>query len=268
MRSSSSPADCLSLNRNCFFSRHFTTAADPCGASAGSSWVGITCNALEPSGVTGITLRNAAIYADLTDAVTAFAQLGTLQSINLAQNSLYNAIPSALGQLVSLTSINLEKNFLQGTLPSDIGLLTNLVTLDLSNCQLDGVLPPALSRATSLKVLDLVNNTYLCGALIGISAAADVEIEGTNITVGGGAREGCPTTATKQSDRLSLDSLSTLLASAGPLDASWGSADPCSQSSGWKGVTCSGAGDVQGVNLTGEGVEGHGGGSISSLLQP
>ena len=52
-------------------------------------------------------------------------------------------------------------------------------------------------------------------------------------------------------DKGALGRVQEAMGGAG-VDASWGNADPCDATLGWKGVKCSSAGDVQGVSLAGE----------------
>ena len=54
------------------------------------------------------------------------------------------------------------------------------------------------------------------------------------------------------SETAPLNHLLDAMGGVGNVDASWGNADPCHATLGWKGVKCSSAGDVQGVSLAGE----------------
>ena len=121
--------------------------------------------------------------------------------------------------------------------------MTNLVSLDLSANYLADSLPPALSRATSLQSLVLDNNTSLCGDITRLNSGGVVSYANTNITIA------CPQINKKQSDLNSLTKLSAGLGAKA--SSSWLVANsyPCSD---WVGISCSAAGDVQGVNLTGE----------------
>ena len=74
----------------------------------------MTCNAYKPGGVVGLSLAGANIYSDLLGIAAPLLQLGTLRSIELTGNSLYNAIPSEIGLLAALTSIKLGTTFFGG----------------------------------------------------------------------------------------------------------------------------------------------------------
>ena len=89
----------------------------------------------------------------------------------------------------------------------------------------------------------MLNNTDLCGPV--------TKLNSLTATVRHSINASQPCVSRKQIDVDSMEDLGLVLGGPGTgADASWTGSDPCV---GWVGVTCSVAGDVEGVNLTGEG---------------
>ncbi|KAJ9540191.1 hypothetical protein OSB04_026697 [Centaurea solstitialis] len=119
-------------------------------------------------------------YGDKT-----FESLGTLESLDLANNhlsgvipecwirwpflvylrldnnDLFGEIPRTLGSLYSLRSLNVCNNKLSGSLTVSLRNLTNLQILQLSGNELDGRVPAWLGREfSSLRILNLRSNHF------------------------------------------------------------------------------------------------------------
>ena len=88
---------------------------------------------------------------------------GRVIGLDLGDNNLSGAIPSALGGLGSLTHLDLSTNDLSGAIPPELGDLDGLTHLDLSHNPLSGVIPPSLIRL-DLQSLRL-SGTELCAPL-------------------------------------------------------------------------------------------------------
>ena len=56
----------------------------------------MTCDANKPSGVVGLSLGSANIYADLFSAVNVLTPLFSLKAVNLSLNSLYGVVRGGL----------------------------------------------------------------------------------------------------------------------------------------------------------------------------
>jgi hypothetical protein len=121
-------------------------ATVPCCA-----WKGVSCNATTGR-VTELTVFALNVSAPIPAAI---ANLTMLQSVNLAYNSLYGAIPAFLGPpaLPDLNFVRLDGNRLSGTIPPtltvlDLSVVGNLLTGPI----------PATFGAAQFNSIDLADN--------------------------------------------------------------------------------------------------------------
>jgi len=102
---------------------------------------------------------------------TQLRSMGDLQTLNLADNRMFDAVGQGLDQLRylwgrrlpnSLIALDLSGNSLSGSIPADIADIVppNLVTFKLANCSLTGTLPSALVRSGALALLDASRNFW------------------------------------------------------------------------------------------------------------
>ncbi|KAM5586940.1 receptor-like protein EIX2 [Rosa sericea] len=98
-----------------------------------------------------------------------FANLKSLEDLDLRMNSIQGQIPKAIGTLCSLRILDLSRNSFNGSLENvlngfsngtsyRLGLLENLKELDLSWNQFSGSIPQSISNLSSLEKLDLRGN--------------------------------------------------------------------------------------------------------------
>ena len=92
-------------------------------------------------------------------------QLQKLTSLGLYNNQLTENIPTEIGQLQELTYLGLYNNQLTGNIPTEIGQLNELTRLDLSNNQLTGNIPTEIGQLQELTELFLGYNSGLTGPL-------------------------------------------------------------------------------------------------------
>lgn len=85
--------------------------------------------------------------------------LGQLQTLDLNDNQLEGAIPSALGELTDLTDLNLGRNRLNGDIPLALTKLAKLESLKLHNNALTGKIPSDFDNLQALEVLRLEENS-------------------------------------------------------------------------------------------------------------
>ena len=83
-------------------------------------------------------------------------ELTKLESLNLSNNNLIDALPGEIGRLRELRTLDASKNGMTG-IPSEIGKLVNLEVLNLSENKLTG-LPLELGELKKLRTLDLRGN--------------------------------------------------------------------------------------------------------------
>ncbi len=187
-------------------------------------------------------------------------QLRKLTSMGLYNNQLTGNIPSEIGQLQELTFLGLYNNQLTGNIPTEIGQLQELTRLDLSNNQLTGNIPTEIGQLQELTELFLGYNSGLTGPLsvelIMLSNLEFFYIHNTQICIpqtsqylawfeGIRNRSGglyCPAPH--------RDSLIALYdRTDGPNwtnSTNWKSLDPLDQ---WYGITVDGEGQVTGLSL-------------------
>ena len=93
------------------------------------------------------------------------AELGDLKelvALNLGENTLEGQIPHELGNLYRLDFLGVSHNDLSGEVPEELGSLAAIRSLDLSHNNLTGSLPPGLAKARNLTYLNLDYNGGLC----------------------------------------------------------------------------------------------------------
>lgn len=81
-----------------------------------------------------------------------------LEGLNLSNNRLSGALPSAIGNYSGLKNLVLTGNGFSGDIPSDIGRLKSILKLDLSRNNFSGTIPPQIGNCLSLTYLDLSQN--------------------------------------------------------------------------------------------------------------
>ena len=150
------------------------TASDPDGASATQAMAVTTAASAGPTGDREAleALYDSTGGADWTNSenwktelpleswhgVTVDEESGRVTGLELADNGLVGAIPSALGDLRGLRTLNLGRNDLSGPIPSALGDLTRLEVLELYLNSMTGPIPDALQRLSNLNRLELSGN--------------------------------------------------------------------------------------------------------------
>ncbi|XP_027357233.1 receptor-like protein EIX2 [Abrus precatorius] len=97
-------------------------------------------------------------------APNSFQNAGTLQSLDLSNNSLSEELPTIIHHLsryarYSLQRLDLSKNQINGTLPNLRPLFPSLKALDLSENRLNGTIPKDVQFPTELRSLFLNSNS-------------------------------------------------------------------------------------------------------------
>ena len=85
-------------------------------------------------------------------------------SLELDNNNLVGALPSAIADITSLRTLILSNNHLKSSIPSEIGELYNLQELDISGNQLFGTIPSHIGALSNLTDLS-INDNELVGRL-------------------------------------------------------------------------------------------------------
>ncbi|GAQ85002.1 receptor-like protein kinase [Klebsormidium nitens] len=130
---------------------------DPC--VPGQAWLGVTCSGLR---IVQLVLDSLDLSGPLTPGL---GNLGALQRLQLANNSLASSIPSSFGQLTNLQTLDLRGNLLTGSIPAELGSLRALSYLDLSFNGFSGQFPSALGSLSTLTYFSVSGNLQLTGAL-------------------------------------------------------------------------------------------------------
>ncbi|MCX6048509.1 MAG: Ig-like domain-containing protein [Chloroflexi bacterium] len=117
------------------------------------NWTGVLCN---NGHVIVLNLPQNRLAGALPSAL---GNLSELLVLNLANNQLTGDIPFELGNLGKLQTLDLYGNQLSGQIPFTLGNLPQLQTLRLYNNRLRGTIPPQLTHLTNLLTLDLGYNT-------------------------------------------------------------------------------------------------------------
>ncbi|CAN4113556.1 unnamed protein product [Withania somnifera] len=81
-----------------------------------------------------------------------------LEGLNLSNNRLSGALPSAIGNFSGLKNLLIAGNDFSGDIPSDIGRLKSILKLDLSRNNFSGRVPAQIGNCLSLTYLDLGQN--------------------------------------------------------------------------------------------------------------
>jgi hypothetical protein len=110
-----------------------------------------------------LSMANNSIYGPIPSELGI---LSKMQVLYLESNAFTGRICTELGNMTSLEEITLNDNLLSGSLPSELGQLTSLEWLQLRNLPLlTGSIPSELSLLTSLRFLDLRNSSGLSGTI-------------------------------------------------------------------------------------------------------
>ena len=250
-------------------------------------WYGVTVD--QDDNVTALDLSDNLLRGAVSPQFGNFPKLTTL---NLRTNyRLTGAIPAELGNLSNLTTLILATNRLSGPIPPELGRLSNLTTLDLGVSQLSGPIPPELASLSNLTELllwyndltgsipaDLGNLTNLTRLTLndnklsgGIPAQLGNLSSLTQLWLKGNPLSGCifPGVVgggrSHDLDRLNLPACgpveNTLMALYDATDGDnwndntgWGDTSiPLGQ---WHGVTTDQDGNVIGLDLSGNGLDG------------
>ena len=104
---------------------------------------------------------------------------GCVSALNLQNNNLTNALPTALNELNHIETLRLENNQLTGSIPTGLSNL-NLTIFTIDNNQLTDAIPDWIANMNQLKVLRLSDN-QLTGNIpnfaIGCPNLQDLEID-------------------------------------------------------------------------------------------
>lgn len=103
-----------------------------------------------------IELQNNYISGQLSNEKSSASS--KLEGLNLSNNRLSGALPSAIGNYSGLKNLLLTGNSFSGDIPSDIGRLKSILKLDLSRNNFSGTISPQIGNCLSLTYLDLSQN--------------------------------------------------------------------------------------------------------------
>ncbi|KAK4737802.1 hypothetical protein R3W88_001499 [Solanum pinnatisectum] len=103
-----------------------------------------------------VELQNNYISGQLSNEKSSASS--KLEGLNLSNNRLSGALPSAIGNYSGLKNLVLTGNGFSGDIPSDIGRLKSILKLDLSRNNFSGTIPPQIGTCLSLTYLDLSQN--------------------------------------------------------------------------------------------------------------
>ena len=168
--------------------------------------------------------------------------LAHMQWLDLDDNALTGPIPPEIGSLGSLEGLDLDNNALSGPVPPELGNLVNLVDLDLTENDLTGPIPQSLLNLTKLRRFYFQGNEGLCAP--GVAGFADWL----------GAMEDTSGPYCNEAD---VEALELLFETAG--GTGWTRADGWRASHAleeWHGVTADTLGQVEALDLGGNGLAG------------
>eukprot|EP00891_Asterochloris_glomerata_P006163 jgi/Astpho2/6163/fgenesh1_pg.00088_%23_8_t len=117
--------------------------ADWQSSTSPCSFSGVSCNS--QGLVTGINLASAGLTGSLPLDNSVWEPLASLQSLNLADNSIGGYVPPQFADLTNLQSVQLQNNQLQGPLPN-LSTSTSLQSANVAGNQLTGCCRAAVSR--------------------------------------------------------------------------------------------------------------------------
>ena len=143
-------------------------------------WYGVSVNG--EGRVVGLELRGNALAGELP------AELGKLTALTylyLADNTLTGSLPPELGKLAGLVTLDMGANGLTGELPPELGDLERLTWLGLRGNALTGKIPSELGKLATLRVLSLYGNRLTGGIppeLGGLTALEWLFLNNNNLT--------------------------------------------------------------------------------------
>ncbi|KAH7651421.1 Non-specific serine/threonine protein kinase protein [Dioscorea alata] len=165
---------------------------DPCSGTSG--WVDSTstkdvavnvtcgpCNATSSCHVISVILKSQNLTGTLPGE---FANLTSLQIIDLSRNYLNGTIPSSWSSL-PLTNLTLLGNRITGTIPAEFGKLLTLQAISLEDNLIEGPLPESLGNLINLSTLHLSANNIsgkLPASLGHLKNLTEFRIDGNPIT--------------------------------------------------------------------------------------
>ena len=196
--------------------------------------------------------------------------------LNLSNNRLTGSIPSEIGQLQEIGSLYLGNNQFTGDIPSEIGQLRKLNDLRLGNNRLTGNIPSEIGRLRNLKHLILGDNPGLAGplpeALIVLANLETLYLHNSQICIPPETQyvawfEGIPHRSGGQyCPNPERDALVALYdRTNGPnwtSSTNWKSLEPLDR---WSGVNVDGEGQVTGLELENNNLNGTIPGQLSDL---
>ena len=193
----------------------------------------------ELASLTGLWLYSNSLTGPIP---TELGSLTDLESLILGDNDLTGPIPTELGELASLTWLGLYSNSLTGPIPLELGNLANLTRLDLRYNDLTGPIPESFLELEALEEFRFERNADLCapGTIDFVTWLERVE------TVSG--------PYCNESD---VEALELLFETAG--GTGWTRADGWRASHAleeWHGVTADTLGQVEALDLGGNGLAG------------
>ncbi|XP_009763204.2 leucine-rich repeat receptor-like serine/threonine-protein kinase BAM3 isoform X1 [Nicotiana sylvestris] len=106
-----------------------------------------------------LELQNNYISGQLSNKKSSVS--AKLEGLNLSNNRLSGALPTAIGKFSGLKNLLLSGNRFSGDIPSDISRLKSISKLDLSRNNFSGRIPPEIGNCLSLTYLDLSQNQLL-----------------------------------------------------------------------------------------------------------
>jgi Leucine-rich repeat (LRR) protein len=86
---------------------------------------------------------------------------GRVTAVQLSDNNMEGAIPTALSLIQNLQILDLGMNSLSGAIPAELELMSNMKTLNLQSASLTGYFPDWIGNMASLERLYLNNNDFI-----------------------------------------------------------------------------------------------------------
>ncbi len=182
---------------------------------------------------------------DLTGPIpTELGNLANLERLYLYENALTGPIPTELGNLANLERLNLGGNSLSGPIPTELGDLANLERLFLYGNDLTGTIPHSFLQLDRLTGFYIQGNESLCVPGISAFVAWLREIEDRDE----------PESLCNAADVAALQLLYETTGGTAWTESDGWSGDGAVED--WHGVTADSIGQVTGLDLTRNGLDG------------